>query len=267
MAQLEDVVQAQRLEHYRSRQEAARGFDDDLEFCPSLSVEELAEFRRKASLRVMKPNVTPPQPKRAIPIIDPANKTPLNISPIKSNNTPNSSSSNASVSISSPFFSRPGSPFSYGSFSPNLPYQTLTSSAGLMTPTKGTKSIPIVDPSSGNIVNMPANGPSSSISSDGNNAPRFQGYFSDISVRSPTSLAFQALAAPVGLMTPTKVTKSIPIVDPNSGNIVNMPANGSSSSNSSDGNNAPFSGFFDISVRNAPIDSFGPQPPQLSVER
>ncbi|CAG8778087.1 2902_t:CDS:2, partial [Ambispora leptoticha] len=60
---IEDLALAHRLEHYRSRQEAAKGFDDDLEFCPSLSAEELAEYRRKASQRILKPNVTPPQPK------------------------------------------------------------------------------------------------------------------------------------------------------------------------------------------------------------
>ncbi|CAJ0744934.1 18944_t:CDS:2 [Entrophospora sp. SA101] len=41
MSQLEDHAQASdRLDRYRIRQEAAKGFDDDLEFCPSLSPEE-----------------------------------------------------------------------------------------------------------------------------------------------------------------------------------------------------------------------------------
>lgn len=77
--------------------------------------------------------------------------------------------------MSSAFFSRPGSPFSYGSnYSPTMqPYQSLT------TP-KVTKSIPIIDPSSGNIVNMP-NGNSNNNTNNNNNG--FGGFFSDISVR------------------------------------------------------------------------------------
>ncbi|CAG8479354.1 7730_t:CDS:2 [Diversispora eburnea] len=169
MAQLEDIAQAVRLEHYRSRQEAAKGFEDDLEFCPSLSAEELAEIRRQVSQMVghgqSKPNITSPQHKRPIPIIDPNNKTPLNITPLKS-----SASTAAQVST---FFSRPGSPFSYGgNYSPT--YQSLS------TPVKVTKSIPIIDPNSGNIVNMP-NGTSNN-TNNGNNTG-FGGFYSDISVR------------------------------------------------------------------------------------
>ena len=76
----------------------------------------------------------------------------------------------------STFFSRPGSPFSFGSnYSPTMqPYQSLT------TPAKVTKSIPIIDPSSGNIVNMP-NGNSNNNTNNNNNG--FGGFFSDISVR------------------------------------------------------------------------------------
>jgi len=176
MAQLEDPAQAARLEHYRSRQEAARGFEDDLEFCPSLSAEELAEIRRQVSHLVSQGQgklTTPPQYKRPIPIIDPNNKTPLNI-PTKSVNS--SATNTGQVSMPSTFFSRPGSPFSYGSnYSPTIqPYQSLT------TPAKVTKSIPIIDPSSGNIVNMP-NGNSNNNTNNNNNG--FGGYFSDISVR------------------------------------------------------------------------------------
>ncbi|GBB85587.1 hypothetical protein RclHR1_12090001 [Rhizophagus clarus] len=172
---MEDLAQAARLEHYRSRQEAARGFDDDLEFCPSLSAEELAEIRRQVSHLVSQgqgKQTTPPQYKRPIPIIDPNNKTPLNIIPTKSGN---SVTNTGQVSMSSTFFSRPVSPFSYGSnYSPTMqPYQSLT------TP-KVTKSIPIIDPSSGNIVNMP-NGNSNNNTNNNNNG--FGGFFSDISVR------------------------------------------------------------------------------------
>ncbi|CAG8663220.1 11161_t:CDS:2, partial [Funneliformis mosseae] len=123
----EEYARAIRLEQYRNRQEAAKGFDDDFEFCPSLSAEELAEIRRQG-----KP-VTPPQSKRPIPIIDPSNKTPLNITPIKS--VISSATSIGQVSMSSAYYSRPGSPYSHGSnYSPKV-----------------TKSIPIIDPSSGNI--------------------------------------------------------------------------------------------------------------------
>jgi len=186
MAQLQDLAQAARLAHYRSRQEAAKGFDDDLEFCPSLSAEELAEIRRQVSQLVSqgssKPTTTPPQPKRAIPIIDPNNKTPLNIIPIKPANS--SASTSASVSMSSSFFSRPGSPFSYGSsYSPTMTYQALATANGVkLTPTKVTKSIPIVDPSSGNIVNMPANEGSNTNTNNGSSTS-FRGFYSDISVR------------------------------------------------------------------------------------
>ncbi|CAI2166665.1 17409_t:CDS:2 [Funneliformis geosporum] len=130
-----EEMRAMRLENYRSRQEAAKGFDDDFEYCPSLSAEELAEIHRQR-----KP-ITPPQSKRPIPIIDPNNKTPLNITPIKS------STSTGHVSMSSAFFSRPGSPYCHGgNYSPTMQqYQSLA------TPTKVTKSIPIIDPSSGNI--------------------------------------------------------------------------------------------------------------------
>jgi len=177
MAQPEDLAQAARLEHYRSRQEAARGFDDDLEFCPSLSAEELAEIRRQVSHLVSQgqgKQTTPPQYKRPIPIIDPNNKTPLHIIPTKSGNS--SATNTGQVSMPSTFFSRPGSPFSYGSnYSPTMqPYQSLT------TPAKVTKSIPIIDPSSGNIVNMP-NGNSNNNTNNNNNG--FGGFFSDISVR------------------------------------------------------------------------------------
>ncbi|CAG8531517.1 6918_t:CDS:2, partial [Cetraspora pellucida] len=170
------ICLAARLENYRNRQEAAKGFEDDLEFCPSLSAEELAEIRRQVSQFITngqsKPNTTPPQHKRPIPIIDPTNKTPLNIIPLKSSNS--SASSTSQVSIPS-FFSRPESPFPYGgNYSPTMTYQSLT------TPAKVTKSIPIIDPSSGNIVNMP-NG-SSGNTNNGNNTG-FESFYNDISVR------------------------------------------------------------------------------------
>ncbi|CAG8661060.1 10790_t:CDS:2, partial [Acaulospora colombiana] len=155
-----------------SRQEAAKGFEDDLEFCPSLSAEELAEIRRQVSQLIShgqsKPNSTPPQLKRPIPIIDPNNKTPLNITPLKSSG---SSASTAAQVPMSTFFSRPGSPFLYGSnYSPT--YQSLS------TTVKVTKSIPIIDPTSGNIVNMP-NGGATNTNNGNNNG--FGGFYSDIS--------------------------------------------------------------------------------------
>ena len=127
----------------------------------------------------MKTSITPPQPKHVIPIIDPTNKTPLNINPIKS--TVTTPSTVASVLTSSPFFTRPGSPLSYNGYSPTLAYHSLAASGEMtITPMKVTKSIPIVDPNSGNIVNMPSNGGSNN--SSGNGAS-FGGFYSDISVR------------------------------------------------------------------------------------
>ncbi|CAG8453964.1 4110_t:CDS:2 [Ambispora gerdemannii] len=156
MEHIEDLALAHRLEHYRSRQEAAKGFDDDLEFCPSLSAEELLrEF----------------------------------LNQITSHNSPSSpNNNNIPSSIPSPFFSRPGSPYSFGSFSPTLTYQALAVGPNAMTMTtttpKATKSIPIVDPNSGNIVNMPGN---SATSNTGNNSGSNNGFggsfYSDISVR------------------------------------------------------------------------------------
>lgn len=136
---------------------------------------QLAEIRRQVSQLVghgqSKPNTTPPQHKRPIPIIDPNNKTPLNITPLKSSGS--SASTAAQVSMTSTFFSRPGSPFSHGSnYSPT--YQSLS------TPVKVTKPIPIIDPNSGNIVNMP-NGTANNTNSGSNTG--FGSFYSDISVR------------------------------------------------------------------------------------
>ncbi|KAL1918245.1 uncharacterized protein VTP21DRAFT_3512 [Calcarisporiella thermophila] len=82
------------LEYYRSREEAARCFEDDLEFCPSLTPDEFAQLRRQLSERVqsLTPLTSPTisastystprsSPRKAIPIVDPNNRTPVTLPP------------------------------------------------------------------------------------------------------------------------------------------------------------------------------------------
>ncbi|SAM05859.1 hypothetical protein [Absidia glauca] len=76
-----------RLEHFRTQHELARNFYDDVEFCPLSSFEEVAAHRSRIQQRspYSSPRPSPPvsyntasPPKRkAIPIINPENMTPV----------------------------------------------------------------------------------------------------------------------------------------------------------------------------------------------
>ncbi|KAG0204023.1 hypothetical protein BGX28_003902 [Mortierella sp. GBA30] len=87
------------LEQFRLSQEAARCFDDDLDFCPTLTAKELSEIILASILaqketqakqlqhqRQSPPATSPSSPStnpgsRAITIVDPASRTPLYIPP------------------------------------------------------------------------------------------------------------------------------------------------------------------------------------------
>ncbi|ORZ14521.1 hypothetical protein BCR42DRAFT_417072 [Absidia repens] len=77
-----------RLEQFRTQHELARNFYDDVEFCPLLSFDEVAAHRSRIQQRspYSSPRSSPPiaysstasPPKRrAIPIINPENMTPV----------------------------------------------------------------------------------------------------------------------------------------------------------------------------------------------
>ncbi|KAG0038708.1 hypothetical protein BGZ82_011103 [Podila clonocystis] len=85
------------LEQFHQSQEAAKCFDDDLDFCPSLTAKELSEIIL-ASILAQKelqakqqqqqqrhqphsPPRSPPHNSRAITIVDPTSRTPLYIPP------------------------------------------------------------------------------------------------------------------------------------------------------------------------------------------
>ncbi|RUP18722.1 hypothetical protein BC936DRAFT_139365, partial [Jimgerdemannia flammicorona] len=191
---------AARLEHFRHRQEAARGFDDDLEFCPSLTAHQLAEFRHQLSVYVSSSASTSPHPStsssttssasspplqhtrlhttltRAIPIIDPSNKTPLPISSIPRPSTSSGTKGNPYASRpTSPYhtahgYSSPPPPMQLNPYSPprshshshnhgvvsfaavsSFPWQHTTSPPP-RAPMVRQFSVPIVDPSSGNVL-------------------------------------------------------------------------------------------------------------------
>ncbi|KAF9910405.1 hypothetical protein EC991_006670 [Linnemannia zychae] len=93
------MAQVLHLEQFRISQEAAKCFDDDLDFCPSLTAKELSEIIL-ASILAQKENqakqqqrggsspVSPTTPaattnpaSRAITIVDPNSRTPLFITP------------------------------------------------------------------------------------------------------------------------------------------------------------------------------------------
>ncbi|KAL1922655.1 uncharacterized protein VTP21DRAFT_10194 [Calcarisporiella thermophila] len=86
------------LEYYRTRIEAAKSFEDDMEFNPALTADELAELRKELSDRVAArqaafsaasmssptmvaatPTSTVSPGRRAIPILDPSNKAPVTL--------------------------------------------------------------------------------------------------------------------------------------------------------------------------------------------
>ncbi|KAG0244267.1 hypothetical protein B0O80DRAFT_496314 [Mortierella sp. GBAus27b] len=88
-----DHLQAVYHEHYVRSQEAARGFDDDLDFCPSLTVNELSEMVRESALARQRDQelwlklnqpASPmshqrPSASKAIAIIDPTSNTPVTL--------------------------------------------------------------------------------------------------------------------------------------------------------------------------------------------
>ncbi|KAG0210836.1 hypothetical protein BGX33_004645 [Mortierella sp. NVP41] len=87
------MAQVLHLEQFRLSQEAAKCFDDDLDFCPSLTAKELSEIIL-ASILAQKENqakqqqrggsspVSPTTPaSRAITIVDPNSRAPLFIAP------------------------------------------------------------------------------------------------------------------------------------------------------------------------------------------
>ncbi|KAG0355877.1 hypothetical protein BC939DRAFT_462073 [Gamsiella multidivaricata] len=91
------MAQVLHLEQFRLSQEAAKSFDDDLDFCPSLTAKELSEIIL-ASILAQKENQAKQQQQRspnlpttaaastatasrAITIVDPASRTPLYLPP------------------------------------------------------------------------------------------------------------------------------------------------------------------------------------------
>ncbi|KAI8340750.1 hypothetical protein BC941DRAFT_348218 [Chlamydoabsidia padenii] len=79
-----------RLEQFRTQHELARNFYDDVEFCPLSSFEEVAAHRNRIQQRspyssprssppVSYNSTTPPPKRKAIPIINPENMTPVAI--------------------------------------------------------------------------------------------------------------------------------------------------------------------------------------------
>ncbi|KAG0307824.1 hypothetical protein BGZ98_009684 [Dissophora globulifera] len=94
------MTQVLHLEQFRLSQEAAKSFDDDLDFCPSLTQKELSEIilasilaqkenqarqhqqqRTSSSTSPTSPNAATHAPSRAITIVDPNSRTPLYIPP------------------------------------------------------------------------------------------------------------------------------------------------------------------------------------------
>ncbi|ORZ03017.1 hypothetical protein BCR43DRAFT_32305 [Syncephalastrum racemosum] len=76
------MMMPSRLEQFKTQHELARNFYDDDDFCPIRSCEEeIIEHRQRIQQRISpqsSPRTSPPSaPRRAIPIIDPANMTPV----------------------------------------------------------------------------------------------------------------------------------------------------------------------------------------------
>ncbi|KAG0087102.1 hypothetical protein BGZ93_006581 [Podila epicladia] len=84
------------LEQFHLSQEAAKCFDDDLDFCPSLTAKELSEIilasilaqkelqakqQQRHQPHLHSPPRSPPHNSRAITIVDPTSRTPLYIPP------------------------------------------------------------------------------------------------------------------------------------------------------------------------------------------
>ncbi|KAG0337982.1 hypothetical protein BG000_004738 [Podila horticola] len=172
------------LEQFHQSQEAAKCFDDDLDFCPSLTAKELSEIilasilaqkelqaKQRHQPHLHSPPRSPPHNSRAITIVDPASRTPLYIPPssAKGVNTTNKGM------IGSGRYSGTTTPATsmYGShayaFSPmeqqhyNHTYSMgmlSPSSVGSYSPPRQASRIPIVNPDNGRVVSVPE-GPSS----------------------------------------------------------------------------------------------------------
>ncbi|KAL1931915.1 hypothetical protein VTP01DRAFT_8971 [Rhizomucor pusillus] len=90
-----------RLELFKTKNELAKNFYDDPDFCPIASSEEVNEHRQRIQQRTSpqtSPSTSPPPSsgKRIIPIIDPSNMTPVSI---PSASSPSAASSAASRRI------------------------------------------------------------------------------------------------------------------------------------------------------------------------
>ncbi|KAF8984107.1 hypothetical protein BGZ46_008828 [Entomortierella lignicola] len=108
------MAQVLHLEQYRLSQEAAKCFDDDLDFCPSLTAKELSEIILASILAQKESQAklqnqqrpsgvsSPASPtsatsaSRAITIVDPNSRTPLYIPTASVNKTYNGSTANRS---------------------------------------------------------------------------------------------------------------------------------------------------------------------------
>ncbi|KAF9941626.1 hypothetical protein BGZ67_004457 [Mortierella alpina] len=203
------MAQVMHLEQFRLSQEAARCFDDDLDFCPSLTAKELSEIilasilaqkeNQAKQLQQQRPSPTATSPtsptnpgSRAISIVDPTSRTPLYIPPT----TTAKSSSNG--------FARGAGRYS-GSTTP--------ATAGLMAPQSQSDSYFNITPSLGRQQQQ---------------QQQQQQLFNSMYGSYPYQLSHQAYT--MGMTSPTmdsysppRLASRIPIVNPDNGSIVSVP--------------------------------------------
>ncbi|KAF9380260.1 hypothetical protein CPC16_010387 [Podila verticillata] len=232
------MAQVSHLEQFHQSQEAAKCFDDDLDFCPSLTAKELSEIilasilaqkelqakqQQRHPSHLHSPPRSPPHNSRAITIVDPTSRTPLYIPPssAKGNNHNNHSNSHNNKGM-------------IGSGR----YSTTTPTSGLMNTSNDYFNMMPTNSNANNSMGR-AHNSNNNNNNNNNNQQLFNSmYGSHAYAFSPMEQNYNNHTYSMGMLSPTSVgsyspprqASRIPIVNPDNGRVVSVPEGPSSAS-------------------------------------